>query len=52
MGIEALANRLNKKLYRRKQRAMVKKWWDDDGDCRFREAGAGGSNPLTPTKLP
>ena len=30
MGFEALANRLNKKLYRRKQRAMVKKWWDGD----------------------
>ena len=36
MSFEALANRLNKKLYRRKQRAMVKKWWDDGGDRRFR----------------
>ena len=36
MGFEALANRLNKRLYRRKQREMVKKWWDDGGDRHFR----------------
>ena len=36
MGFEALANRLNKRLYRRKQREMVKKWPDDGGDRRFR----------------
>lgn len=36
MGFEALANRLNKRLYRRKQREMVKRWWDDGGDRRFR----------------
>ena len=36
MGFEALANRLNKRLYRRKQREMVKKWRDDGGDRRFR----------------
>ncbi len=36
MGFEALANRLNKRLYRRKQRKMVKRWWDDGGDRRFR----------------
>ena len=36
MNFEELANRLNKKLYRRKHRKMVKRWRDDGGDCRFR----------------
>ena len=36
MNFEELANRLNKKLYRRKHRKMIKRWRDDGGDCRFR----------------
>ena len=36
MSLEAIANRLNKKLYRRRHRRMVQKWYADGGDDRFR----------------
>ncbi len=36
MNFEEFANRLNKKLYRRQHRKVVKKWWEDGGDRRFR----------------
>jgi len=36
MNFEAIANRLNKKLYRRKHRRMLRKWRADGGDARFR----------------
>ncbi len=36
MNFEEFANRLNKKLYRRQHQKVVKKWWDDGGDRRFR----------------
>ncbi len=36
MILDSIANRINKKLYRGKQRRMVQKWWADGGDERFR----------------
>jgi len=36
MTSEALANWLKRRAHRRKYREMVKKWWDDGGDYRFR----------------
>ena len=36
MRFQALANRLNKKLYRRQHRRMLQKWDGDGGDARFR----------------
>jgi len=36
MAFEAFANRLNRRLFRRKYREMVEKWFDDGGDDRFR----------------
>lgn len=36
MNLDVIANRLNKKLYRRKHRRMVHKWRADGGDARFR----------------
>ena len=36
MNFSAIANRINKKLYRREQRRMVQKWYADGGDERFR----------------
>lgn len=36
MYLEAIANRLNKKLYRRKHRRLVQRWYADGGDARFR----------------
>jgi len=36
MYLQAIANRLNKKLYRRQHRRMLQKWYEDGGDARFR----------------
>lgn len=36
MYFQAIANRLNKKLYRRQHRRMLQKWYGDGGDARFR----------------
>jgi FkbM family methyltransferase len=36
MIFQQLANRLNKKLYRRAHRRLLKQWWDDGGDAQFR----------------
>jgi len=36
MILQQLANRLNKKLYRRTRRRILKQWGDDGGDARFR----------------
>jgi len=36
MNFEEFANRLNKRLYRRTHRQILKQWEDDGGDARFR----------------
>jgi FkbM family methyltransferase len=36
MNFSAIANRLNKKLYRHKHRRVLQQWKDDGGDERFR----------------
>ena len=36
MNFSAIANRLNKKLYRRKHRRVLQTWKDDGGDERLR----------------
>jgi len=36
MSFQELANWLNRRLYRRKHRAILKKWYADGGDHRFR----------------
>ncbi|MGH8224458.1 MAG: FkbM family methyltransferase [Woeseiaceae bacterium] len=36
VDLEALKNRINRKLYRREHRRHVQQWWADGGDDRFR----------------
>src|SRR3970040_1428868 len=36
MSFQELANLLHRRLYRRKHRAILKKWYADGGDHRFR----------------
>ena len=36
MSFGAIAHRLNKKWRKRKQRKIVKRWWDDGGDYKLR----------------
>ena len=36
MNFAGLANRLNRRFYRRKHRRVLQQWWADGGDARFR----------------
>lgn len=36
MNFDGIANRLNRRRYRRKHREILRQWWDDGGDSRFR----------------